>query len=182
MDRSTLESLPNELLLAIFSYLSSFDLCQAFLDLENTRIEHLLTSMRHTLDVSEMNFGQLCRFLNDINQGSIKRFISLVDTIIVQDLISTWRLFNRLKAVTNDVSQSYPLFSSAKKLLVFDADRFWFDRVHILSSPLVFHNGTFQHLHVVFETVSSMYASLLSELITHRISVHTMIFEVEKGM
>ena len=181
MDKSTLELLPNELLLTIFSYLSSFDLCQAFLNVNNARIEHLLTSMRHTLDVSAMKRGQLCRFLNNLSQDSTKRFISLVDTIVLRDSPGCVALFDRLKEATNDVSQSYPMFSSTKKLLVLNA-AYWFGLGEILSSSLVFHNSTFRHLHLVFEKLSYMYLSLLSELVTRRVSVHTMTLEVEKSM
>ncbi|CAF1587204.1 unnamed protein product [Rotaria magnacalcarata] len=84
MNKSTLESLPNEVFLIIFGYLSSFDLCQAFLDVKNARIEHLLTSMRHSLDVSSMHYDQLCQFLSERNDHT-NHFPALIHTPVLRD-------------------------------------------------------------------------------------------------
>lgn len=182
MNASTLESLPNELLLSIFRYLSSFDLCQAFLNVNNTRIERLLTSMHHTLDVSTMRYGQLRRFLNNLSEDSTKRFTALIDAIVLRDSSGCATLAYYWKKTINDMSQSHIMFPSIEKLFVLNADDYEPGLIEILSSPLVSDNGRLQYLHVVFKKLLNSYLSMLSDLVTRRISVHTMILEVEKGM
>ncbi|CAF3199601.1 unnamed protein product [Rotaria socialis] len=84
MNKSTFESLPNEILLIIFRYLSSFQLCQTFLHVKNSRIKHLLTSIPHSLDISSMHYDQLYQFLSNINNDTTKRFTALIDTLVLR--------------------------------------------------------------------------------------------------
>ena len=83
MKKSTLESLPNELLLLVFSYLSSFDLYRTFVDVKNARIEDLLTSIRYSFDGRSMHYNELCRFLSTDNDDMRKRFTALIDTLVL---------------------------------------------------------------------------------------------------
>ncbi|CAF4284234.1 unnamed protein product, partial [Rotaria magnacalcarata] len=84
MSKSTIESLPNEIWLIIFSYLSSFDICQAFLDIKNTRIEHLLTSMHHILYANSMHYDQVRQIENEHNDHT-NRFLALIHTVVLGD-------------------------------------------------------------------------------------------------
>ncbi|CAF1315387.1 unnamed protein product, partial [Didymodactylos carnosus] len=70
---------------------------------------------------------------------------------------------------------------SIKQLVILNADYYQYQLVQPLLKPLVSVNNTLQHLHLVFERPTYWYPSILSELIHHHISVHTMILEVEKG-
>ncbi|CAF2753259.1 unnamed protein product [Rotaria sp. Silwood2] len=75
----------NEVLLIIFGYLSSFNLCQIFLAMKNARIEHLLTSIHHSLDASSMRYEQLHQFLSNTNNDTTKRVAALIDTVVLRD-------------------------------------------------------------------------------------------------
>jgi hypothetical protein len=182
MKKSTFESLPNELLLIIFGYLSSFDLCQAFLDLKNARIEHLLTSIHHSLDVSSMHYDQLCQFLGNISNDTAKRFTALIDTLVFRDSLGCSKLFYHWEKTVHATELFNMPFSSIKKLLILDAKYYQYRLIQSLLTSLVLHNNTLQYLHIIFERPANTYLSILSELISHRISVHTMVLEVEKGM
>ncbi|CAF1988067.1 unnamed protein product [Rotaria magnacalcarata] len=119
MNKSTLESLPNEVFLIIFGYLLSFDLCQAFLDVKNARIEHLLTSMRHSLDVSSMHYDQLCQFLSERNDHT-NHFPALIHTPVLRDSSACMMLRTHWETRVNK------WLLSIKKLLILDAEDYQF--------------------------------------------------------
>jgi hypothetical protein len=180
MKKNTLESLPNELLLIIFSYLSSFDLCRTFLDVKNARIQRLLTSMRHWLDVSSMHYGQFCQFLSN-NNDTTKRFTAMVDTAVLRDTCACRALFDYW-IETIDGRQLLNMWPpSIKQLLVLNAEYYPYI-VRCLLKPLVFSNNVLQYLHLVFERPTSTYSSVLSDLVSYRIPVPTMVLEVKQGM
>jgi hypothetical protein len=180
--KSTLESLPNELLLIIFGYLSSFDLCRAFLNVRNARIERLLTSIRHSLDVSSMYYNQLRQFLSSSNDDTTNRFTALIDTVVLRDSSACMMLLNYWKKTLNDTESMNVWLPSINQLLILNPDCYEYILVQPLLIPLLFHHNTFQRLHLVFERPTYTYSLFLSDLVSHRISVHTMILEVEKGM
>jgi hypothetical protein len=179
--KSTLESLPNELLLKIFSYLSSFDLCQAFLDLKNVRIQHLLTSISHSFDVSLMHYNQLRRFLLINNNDFMHCFTALIDTIVIRNSCACQMLFNHWRETFHDTEQINMFLPLIKRLFILNTEYYEYGLVQRLL-PFVFAHNTLQYLHLVFEQPTNSYSSILSELVHHRISVNTMILEVEKGM
>jgi hypothetical protein len=180
--KSTLESLPNELLLVIFSYLSSYDLCRAYLDVKNARIEHLLTSMRHSLDVSSMHYGQLHQFLSNINNDITKRFIALIDSVILDDSSASMELVSYWEKTLNETELLTIPVLTIKQLLVLNAEYYSYGLIQPLLTSLVHYSNTLRYLHLVFKTPSDKYSSMLSQLIRCRISVHSMVLEVEKGM
>ncbi|CAF2100591.1 unnamed protein product [Rotaria magnacalcarata] len=182
MNKSTFESLPNEILLIIFRYLSSFQLCQAFLHVKNSRIEHLLTSIRHSLDISSMHYDQLYQFLSNINNDTTKRFTTLIDTLVLRGASTAClMLLNYLEKSSND-NQLFitMILPSIKQLVIFNAENYSYLSIEPLLTPLAFHKNTLQRLHLVFDRPTS-YFSILSWLISSRISIHTTILEVEKG-
>jgi hypothetical protein len=179
--KSTFESLPNELLLMIFSYLSSYDLCRVYLDVRNARIEHLLISMRHSLDVSSMHYGQLHQFLSNINNDITKRFIALIDTVILDDSSACMELVSYWKKTLNETELLTIPVLTIKQLLVLNAEYYSYGLIQPLFT-LVHYSNTLRYLHLVFKTPSDKYSSMLSQLIRCRISVHSMVLEVEKGM
>jgi hypothetical protein len=182
MDKSTLESLPNELLLNIFSYFSSFDLCRAFLDVKSTRIEHLLTTIRHSLDVSLMHYEQVCRFLSSSNDSMTNRFTALIETVVLRHSSACTMLVDHWEKMLTDSKSLNVWLPSIKQLLILKANYYEYGFIQPLLVPLVFANNTLRHLHLVFERPTDAYSSILSQLVLHRISVRTMILEVEKGM
>ncbi len=179
--KSTFESLPNELLLMIFSYLSSYDLFRAYLDVKNARIEYLLTSIRHSLDVSSMHYGQLHQFLSNINNDITKRFIALIDTVILDDSSACMELVSYWKKTLNETELLTIPVLTIKQLLVLNAEYYSYGLIQPLFT-LVYYSNTLRYLHLVFKTPSDKYSSMLSQLIRCRISVHSMVLEVEKGM
>jgi hypothetical protein len=181
MSKSTLESLPNELLLIIFSYLSSFDLCQAFLYLNNARIQHLLTSIHHSFNVNLMHYDQLHLWLNS-NQNDRNRFTNLIDTVVFNDSYASRTLLKYWKKTSNETDQSNVLFPSIKRLFILPAECCLCILIQAILIPLIFANNTLQYLHLIFKEPVSNYPGILSKLIVHRISVDTMILEVEQGM
>ncbi|CAF4375135.1 unnamed protein product, partial [Rotaria magnacalcarata] len=179
MSKSTLESLPNELLLIIFSYLSSFDLCQAFLYLNNARIQHLLTSIRHSFNFNLWHYDQLHLWLNS-NQNHRNRFTNLIDTVVFNDSDASRTLLEYWEKTFNETDQSNVLFPSIKRLVMLQAERCSYILIQAILIPLVFANNTLQYLHLTFKEPASKYPRILSKLIVHRVSVHTMILEVEQ--
>ncbi|CAF1925183.1 unnamed protein product [Rotaria magnacalcarata] len=182
MNKSTFESLPNEILLIIFRYLSSFQLCQAFLHVKNSRIEHLLTSIRHSLDISSMHYDQLYQFLSNINNDTTKRFTTLIDTLVLRGASTAClMLLNYLEKSSND-NQLFVtmILPSIKQLVIFNAENYSYLSIEPLLTPLAFHKNTLQRLHLVFDRPTS-YFSILSWLISSRISIYTIKLEVEKG-
>ncbi|CAF4217657.1 unnamed protein product, partial [Rotaria sordida] len=180
MKKITFESLPNELLLMIFSYLSFIDLCQLFLDLKNARLERLLTSKYYSLDLSSIYFNQLRQFLSSSND-KINRLSTLIDTVVICDSSAGWMLLKHWIETFIDTELSNTRLPSIKKLFILNADYFQHYFIKSFFPPLISVSNTLQYLHLVFETPTFYYPSVLSELIRHHISVHTMILEVENG-
>ena len=178
MWKTIFESLPNELLLIIFSYLSSFDLCQTFLHLNNVRIQYLITKIRHSLDVSLMHYNQLHQWLNN-TQDDIICFTSLIDTLVLHDSCACFMLINYWKKT---LKETKALFPSLKRLFTLDAECYPFIFVRPILLPFVFNNHTLQYLHLIFKDVTYNYSLILSELVVHRISVRTLLLEIEQGM
>lgn len=139
--KNTFESLPNEVLLIIFSYLSSFDLCQAFLDLKNTRIKHLLTCIRHSLDVSSMHYNLLRKFLNSGNDY-INRFTTLIDTVVFRDSPACMMLLDHWKETLNDTERFNMFLPSVKQLIILNAKYYEYCFIHPILIPLVSRNNT----------------------------------------
>ncbi|CAF0927559.1 unnamed protein product [Adineta steineri] len=181
MSKSTFESLPNELLLIIFSYLSSFDLCQTFLYINNIRIQSLLTSIRHLFNVNLMHYDQLHLWLNS-NQDHRNRFTNLIDTVVFNDSYACRTLLGYWEKTFNETDQSNVFFASVKRIVVLQAEHYSYSLVRPILVPLVLAENKLQHLHLIFKEPAFGYAKILSDLIDYRVSVHTMILEVEQGM
>jgi hypothetical protein len=83
---------------------------------------------------------------------------------------------------TLDNTESLNVCLPSIKRLIVKADDYEYHLVRPLLLPLVLGRNTLQYLHLVFERPKYTYPIILSQLVRHRISVHTMILEVEKGM
>ncbi|CAF0741242.1 unnamed protein product [Adineta steineri] len=181
MSKNTFESLPNELWLIVFSYLSSFDLCQTFLYINNNRIQSLLTSIRHSLNVNFVHYDQLHLWLNS-DQNHRNRFTNMIDTIVLNYSCGCQTLLEYWEKTFNETEQSNVLFASVKRLVVLQAEHRPYSLVQPILAPLVSSSNTLQYLHLIFTKRTYDYFKILSDLIDYRVSVHTMILEVEQGM
>lgn len=181
MNKSTFESLPNELLLIIFSYLSSFDLCQAFLYINNPRIQSLLTFISHSLNVTFMQHDQLHLWLNN-NPNQRNRFNNLIDTLIFDHSCACESLLEYWEKSFKENGQHNVLFPSVKRIIVLGAECISYSLFGPILKPLVFANDTLQYLHLITKEGTLSYLNMLSRFIDYRVSVHTMILEVELGM
>ncbi|CAF0904069.1 unnamed protein product [Adineta ricciae] len=181
MGKSTLESLPNELLLTAFSYLSSFDLCQAFLDINNARVQSLLSSIHHSFNVDLMHHDQLHDWLNG-DRNLRNRFTSLIETVVFNDSPGCHMLMKYWEKVLSDKDPYNVLFSSIKRFVVTQAERYSYSLVGSILVPFTFADNTLQYVHFIFNEPTFGYSRMLSELIERRVSIHTMILEAEQGM
>jgi hypothetical protein len=181
MKNNTLESLPNEILLIIFNYLTSFDLCRAFIDVRNARFERLLACIHHSLNVSSIRCEQMRRFLARSNGDTASRFATLINTVVLDDSLPCRMLIEHWTKTLDDTESLNVCLPSIKRLIV-KADYYEYHLVEPLLLPLVSGRNTLQYLHLVFERPTYTYPTILSQLVLHRISVQTMILEVEKGM
>ena len=180
MERNTLESLPNEVLLFVFTYLSSFDLCQAFLEVKNDRFKHLLITLRHSLDVSSLRYNVLRQFLYS-NDDYMKQFTALVQTVILRDSPACWMLRDHWEKTLKDPERSNVFLPSLKQIIVLNT-AYHGDFVDSIVVPLVSMTNTLQCLHLVFKYPDHVYKAALYWLIRLHISVHTMILEVQQGI
>ena len=181
MSRCTLESLPNELILLIFEYLSLFDLYQAFSQISNTRLVQLLRSKRHPFVVGSLRCGQICQLLDANNEGHLKCLTDLIDTLGLDDSLGS-SVF--LEHVTKRMDVTQPLscrLSSMTQLIILKADRRDGQTIRSLLLPLNFCNHSLRRVHLVFQRPADQYVTVLSTLVSNRISFHTMTLEVENG-
>ncbi|CAM2728191.1 unnamed protein product [Rotaria socialis] len=72
------------------------------------------------------------------------------------------------------------ILPSIEQLVIFNAEIYSYLSIEPLLTPLAFHKNTLQRLHLIFDRPTS-YFSILSWLISSRISIHTIKLEVEKG-
>src|SRR5206468_4012917 len=102
--------------------------------------------------------------------------------IVLRGSYACMMFVDHWKKTLNDNQLFNMLLPSIKQLLIFNADFYQYELIEPLLIPLVFSNNTLRHLHLVFPRPTYGYSSILSELVLHHISVHTMILEVEQGM
>ena len=181
MSRCTFESLPNELILLIFEYLSLIDLYQAFSHIDNARLVQLFMSKRHLFVVGSLRCGQMSRLLDANNEAYLKCFTDLIDTLVLDDSLAS-SVF--LKHISERMDVAQPLncrLSSMTQLILFKADHRCSETIRSLLLPINFCNHSLRRVHLVFQRPTHPYSAILSTLVSNRISFHTMILEVENG-
>ncbi|CAF4771563.1 unnamed protein product [Rotaria magnacalcarata] len=130
-----------------------------------------------------MHYDQLYQFLSNINNDTTKRFTTLIDTLVLRGASTAClMLLNYLEKSSND-NQLFVtmILPSIKQLVIFNAENYSYLSIEPLLTPLAFHKNTLQRLHLVFDRPTS-YFSILSWLISSRISIYTIKLEVEKGI
>lgn len=182
MEKSTFESLPNELLLLIFRYLSSSDLCRTFLDIANVRIQQILTSMRHSFDVSFMHYDEIGQFLSNINDHSTKCFPTLIDTIVLRNTPASSMFVKHWVKMSKENHSWNTNFSSIERIFILEADYQCYSFASSILKPLILSSNTLQQIYFVFEQPTQLYRSTLEALVRQCISIRTMILDVEQGM
>ena len=180
MSRCTFESLPNELILLVFEYLSLFDLCQAFCHIANARLVRLFVSKRHSFVPASLRCGEMCQLLDVNNETHLQRFTDLIDTLVLDETLAS-SVFREHVTKRMDVAQ--PLncrFPSMTQLIIFNAEQRCRQTIQLLL-PLNFCNHSLRRLHLVFHRPALSYSIILSTLVSDHISFHTMILDVENG-
>lgn len=181
MTKSTFESLPNELLLIIFSYLSLLDVHRAFHNVNNVRMKQLLTSLRRSLNVNSMRYVQMTEFLN-LCEKDPNSFVGMIDTVILASSLTSNELFDSwIKKLKNNASLDQWLLST-KRFFIYDVNPYAYFSLYLLLNNLITFNAALRYLHLHFKRPYQNYTSVLFRLMRHDISVHTMIFQVEQGM
>ena len=170
MKSTSIESLPNELWLFMFKYLSSIDLFRAWIHL-NHRIDELLFSIKSCsiiLDTSQINPNAV-RFV-DMQQliqsehSWAKRLRLSIDTLRLCDTIAA-----------DTFRHSIP-FPSVRQLFLTEAAIYKFDITDLLI-PL---SKTLRDIHITFRrlTDKSSYFQILNKLHEHKLSFYKMTFDV----
>ena len=175
------ESLPNEIILLLFEYLSLFDLYQAFYHLDNTRLVRLLLAKRHSLVTGSLRCEQMSRLLHVNNLSHLQCLTNMIETLVLDDPYATIPF---LETVTPRMVKTQPFnlrFPSLKYLLIIKADYHAKELTQGLLLSMNFCNHPLQRVHLLFERPSDDYSSVLSSLVSKRISFPTMILEVENG-
>jgi hypothetical protein len=171
MNISKLESLPTELWLLIFDYLSSFDLFKAFFDIKIKRIEHIMMSRPLILNTKLMSYTQMS------NMCTLPNFFTLLHTIILDNSSASMAFYRYWTTMTSPTHFT----PSIKRLIVMETEYHAYGIVYDLVRPLSLGN-TLQYLHLEFEYPDNEYMEFLTSLAKTQTSIHTMILEVKKGM
>lgn len=174
MPITSIESLPNELWLLVFNYLSSIDLFRAWNGL-NHRIDSLLSLKPSStiLDTSQYNhnavhFIDMQQFIQNEHSWS-KRLRLSIDTVRLCDTIATDAFNTKLST----------MFPSLHRLILTEAAIYKFDIIDLLT-PI---SKTLRHLHITFRrlTDKSSYFQTLSQFHEHQLSFYSMTFDVIHG-
>ena len=115
---SSFESLPNEIILLVFKYMSLFDLYQVFYYLNSTRLVQLLFAKQHSLVVGSLLLEQMCRLLHVSNRSHRQCLTNMIETLVVDDPYAS-TLF--LQSVTPRMKKTQPFnrrFPSLKRFLI----------------------------------------------------------------
>jgi hypothetical protein len=172
MNISTFESLSTELLLYIFSYLSSFDLFNGFSHMNNKRLQQIIHCQSFTLNTKLISYSKMHQIFTTPNYLLLLRTIILDNSDSCQAFYDYWR--------ENSPTSITP---KLERLIVKKIEYFVYGFVDYLLTPLSLGNSL-KYLHLIFRHNCSdlTYMCFVSTLINARISFHTMIFEMEKGM
>ncbi len=177
----TFESLPNEIWLMIFGYVSSWQIWRAFFGI-NRRLNQLFTSgiIRHTIDLRDISYSQIIELLDEHSKNSHCQWqvelVSRAHAICVENEFDYELLFDRWIATKKNwrlsslrvihvlpeaITSIWSLFNTNKFLTLFEP-------------PL-------HCIHLVFDDPSYTYFETLSVMVRNHISYPTMILEVTKG-
>ena len=165
----------------MFEYLSLLDLYQVFCHLNNSRLGCLVLSKRHPLVVGSLRCVQMRQLLDVNNRVHLKCFTDLIDTLVLDDSLAS-SVF--LKHISKRMDATQPLscpLPSMTQLIIFEGNHQSNPLLRALLLPINFCNHSLRQVHLVFDRPTGQYSSILSMLVSNRISFHTMILEVENG-
>ena len=178
----TCESLPNEIWLTVFTYLSSRHIWRAFFGI-NKRLNQLLTSdlIHHTIDLRDTSYSEIVELLGDHDNNSHDRqwqaklvshayAIRFENKFDLETLIDGWILTK-----TNWHLSSLRIIHISSEAVF---------SIHSLLREMKFKTSFESQIHclyLVFDDPSYHYQSVLSNIIEERISCPIMILEVKRG-
>jgi hypothetical protein len=170
MNITKFESLPNELWILIFGYLSPFDLFKAFFDIKNQRIKHIIMSQSLVLDARIMSYAQMNNIFNTPN------FSNLLRSIILNNSCTSIAFYEHWREMT---SPNY-LTPSIERLVIVEAEYYTYGIVYLIAHLSL--GNILQYLHLEFEYPNYEYMHVLITLVETQTSVHSMILGVKNGM
>ena len=170
MSVGKLESLPAELCLKLFEYLSSFDLLRAFADLNNARLQQLAFSRPFALDASIIGYAEM------------------------KQIFATPRLLVQLRSITRNSSLTADAFYAywtqmiapayikphIDRLLVTNVNHHPYTLVPALLQQLSFESNL-HYIHLRFPYLTVSYTMVLQQLVRTATSFQTMILEIDEG-
>jgi hypothetical protein len=171
MDISKLESLPTELWLYIFNYLSFFDLFKAFCHIQNKRIQQIIHSQSFVLNTKLISYSEMNQIF------VMPNYLALLHTVILDNSCASSAFYKYWTKIIP------PMYKTPKveRLIVLQTEYYIYNIVDSLLISLSL-GDSLQYLHLIFQYPHSKYNMVLEHLIKSETSFHTMIFEVEKGM
>ena len=171
MNIATLLSLPAELCLKIFEYLSSFDLFCAFADLNNARLRQLAFSRPFALNANLIGYAQMTQISATPRFLAQLRSIALHRSLTADAFLTFWT-----QMIT-------PTFHTPHldRLLITNANDGPYTLVGELLQPLS-SASNLRCIHLRFPFVTASYLIVLKELVRTATSFHTMLLECDQGM
>jgi hypothetical protein len=178
----TFESLPNEIWLMIFAYLSSRHIWRAFVGI-NRRLNQLFSSdiIRHTIDLRDISYSEIVELLDDRSNHSQCQWqaelVSRAHAIYLENAFDYNLLFDRwITTKTN-----WRLLSLRVIYVLSEAVPSIWSLFYAIES-ITFLGSHLHCLHLVFNDPYYTYFKTLSVMVQKRISYPTMILEVAKGL
>lgn len=106
----------------------------------------------------------------------------MIDTVVFDYSDASYMFYDYWTKILNDSEFRNVWLPSLKQIRVLNANTYVYSLVNELLTPLLCFGITLKNLHLVFEHSTTEYSMILSNLIEHNISVHTMILEVQAGI
>jgi hypothetical protein len=133
------ESLPAEIWLHIFDYLSSFDVFQAFAEIRNGRAQQMMLSRASALKASRMSYAKMKEIFSTPHYLVLLRTITLDNSLTFQAFYGYWTRMISPVSIT-------PI---TERLLIHEAEYDTYTLADDLLKPLSF-GSSLRCIHLLF--------------------------------